>query len=92
MHGHQENDLTCFVLKFGFLVGRSQRANFVEGHRQYFNHVKIHTRELRGSVAFFLRQILTHYILSIESAITFDINTSQISLIYSATAVPMHKK
>ena len=65
---------------------RARGANFVEGHRQNFNYVKIHTRKFRGSVAFFLRQILTHHILSIASAITLDINTSQISSIYSATA------
>ena len=59
-------------------------ANFVEGHRQNFNYVEIHTRKFRGSVAFFLRQILTHHILSIASAITLDINTSQISSIYIA--------
>ena len=61
-------------------------ANFVEGHRQNFNYVKIHTRKFRASVALFLRQILTHRILSIASAIILDINTSQISSIYSATA------
>ena len=65
---------------------RARGANFVEGHRQNFNYVKIHTLEFRGSVALFLRQILTDYILSIASAITFDINTSQISSIDSATA------
>ena len=64
---------------------RARGANFVEGHRQNFNYAKIHTRKFRGSVAF-LRQILTHHILSIASAITLDINTSQISSIYSATA------
>ena len=62
-------------------------ADFVEGHRQNFNYVKIHTLVLRGSVTFFLRQILTDHILSIASAITLDINTSQISSIDSATAV-----
>ena len=41
-------------------------------------YVKIHTLEFRGSVAFFLRQILTDHILSIPSPITLDINTSQI--------------
>ena len=60
-------------------------ADFVEGHRQNFNYVKIHTLEFRGSVAFFLRQILTNHILSMASAITLDINTSQISSIDSAT-------
>ena len=65
---------------------RARGANFVEGHRQNFNYVKIHTRKFRGSIAFFLHQILTHHILSIASAITLDINTSQISSIYSATA------
>ena len=63
------------------------RADFVEGLRQNFNYVKIHTLVLRGSVTFFLRQILTDHILSIASAITLDINTSQISSIDSATAV-----
>ena len=65
---------------------RARGANFVEGHRQNLNYVKIHTLEFRGSVAFFLRQILTDHILSIASAITLDINTSQISPIESATA------
>ena len=65
---------------------RARGANFVEGHRQNFSYVKIHTRKFRGSIAFFLRQILTHHILGIASAITLDINTSQISSIYSATA------
>ena len=67
---------------------RARGAEFVEGHRQNFNCVKIHTLEFRGSVAFFLRQILTNHILiiSIASAITLDINTSQISSIGSATA------
>ena len=61
-------------------------ADFVEGHRQNFNYVKIHTLEFRGSVAFLLRQILTDHILSIASAITLDIiNTSQISSIDSVT-------
>ena len=60
-------------------------ADFVEGHRQNFNYVKIHTLEFRGSVAF-LRQILTDHILSIASAIALDINTSQISSIDSVTA------
>ena len=50
------------------------------------NYVKIHTLEFRGSVAFLLRQIPTDHILSIASAITLDINTSQISLIDSVTA------
>ena len=58
-------------------------ADFVEGHRQNFNYVTIHTLEFRGSVAFLLRQILTDHILSIASAITLDINTSQISSIDS---------
>ena len=48
-------------------------ADFVEGHRQNFNYVKIHTLKFRGSVTFFLRQILTDHILSIASAITLDI-------------------
>ena len=39
---------------------------------------------VHGSVAFFLSQILIHYILGIASVITFGINTSQISSIYSA--------
>ena len=65
---------------------KGQGVDVVEGHRQNFNYVKIHTLEFRGSVAFFLRQILTEYILSIASAITLDINTSQISSIDSATA------
>ena len=30
---------------------RTGGANFVKGHRQNFNHVKIHTREFRVSVA-----------------------------------------
>ena len=65
---------------------RARGADFVEGHRQNFNYVnKIHTLEFRGSVAFFLRQILTNHILSMASAITLDINTSQISSIDSAT-------
>ena len=53
---------------------------------QNFNYVKIHTRKFRASVAFFSRQIVTHYSLSIAPAITLDINTSQISLIFTATA------
>ena len=65
---------------------RARGADFVEGHRQNFNCIKIHTLEFRGSVAFFLRQILTDHILSIASAITLDINTSQISSIDSVTA------
>ena len=65
---------------------KSQGADFVEGHRQNFNYVKIHTLEFRGSVAFLLRQIPTDHILSIASAITLDINTSQISSIDSVTA------
>ena len=67
-------------------VKRARGADFVEGHRQNFNYVKIHTRKFRGSVAFFLSQILTDHILSIASAITLDINTSQISSIDSVTA------
>ena len=63
---------------------RARGADFVEGHRQNFNYVKIHTLEFRGSVAFFLPQILTNHILSMASAITLDINTSQISSIDSA--------
>ena len=62
-------------------------ADFVEGHQQNFNYVKKHTLEFRGSVAFFLRQILTDHILSKASAITLDINTSQISSIDSAQRV-----
>ena len=42
---------------------RARGADFVEGHRQNFNYVKIHTLEFRGSVAFFLCQILTDHIL-----------------------------
>ena len=61
-------------------------TNFVEEHRQNFNNVKIHILEFKGSVAFFLRQILTDHILSIASAITLDINTSQICSIDSVTA------
>ena len=61
-------------------------ADFVERHRQNFNYVKIHTLEFRGSAAFFLRQILTDYILSIATVITLDISTSQISSIDSGTA------
>ena len=49
-----------------------RRADFFEGHRQNFNYVEIHTLEFRGSVSFFLRQILTDHILSIASAITLD--------------------
>ena len=64
---------------------KGQGADFVEGHRQNFNYVKIHTLEFRGSVAFLLRQIHTNHILSMASAITLDINTSQISSIDSAT-------
>ena len=51
---------------------RAGGADFVEGHQQNFNYVKIHTLEFRGSVAFFLRQILTDHILSIASAITLE--------------------
>ena len=65
---------------------RARGADFVEGHRQNFDYVKIHTLEFRGSVTFCLRQILTNHILSIASAITLDINTSQISSIDSVTA------
>ena len=57
----------------------------LNGHRQNFNYVEIHNLEFRGSVVFFLRQILTNHILSMASAITLDINTSQISSIDSAT-------
>ena len=68
---------------------RARGADFVEGHRQNFNYVKIHTLEFRGSVAFLLCQILTDHILSIASAITLDIiNTSHISSIDSVTAAP----
>ena len=69
----------------GTRKGPGGGADFVEGHRQNFKSVKIHTLEFRGSVAFFLRQILTNHILSMASAITLDINTSQISSIDSAT-------
>ena len=62
------------------------RAEFVEGHRQNFNYVKIHILEFGGSVAFLLRQILTNHILSIASAMTLNINTSQISSIDRVTA------
>ena len=55
---------------------RAKGADFVEGHRQNFNYVEINTLEFRGSVAFFLRQVLTDHILSTASAITLDINTS----------------
>ena len=65
---------------------RARGADFVEGHRQNFNCVNIHTLEFRESVAFFWRQILTDHILSIASAITLDINTSQIFSIDSVTA------
>ena len=65
---------------------KGQGAEFVEGHRQNFNYVKIHTLEFRGSVAFLLRQILTNHILSIASAMTLNINTSQISSIDRVTA------
>ena len=62
----------------GYIQGRrnekrARGADFVEGHRQNFKYVKIHTLEFRGSVTFFLRQILTDHILSIASAITLDI-------------------
>ena len=66
---------------------RARGTDFVEGHRQKFNYVKIHTLEFRGSVAFFLGQILTNHILSMASAITLDINTSQTSSIDSAQRV-----
>ena len=65
---------------------RARGAEFVEGHRQNFNYVKIHTLEFGGSVAFLLRQILTNHILSIVSAMTLNINTSQISSIDRVTA------
>ena len=65
---------------------RARGAEFVEGHRQNFNYVKIHTLEFGGSVAFLLRQILTNHILSIASAMTLNINTSQISSIDRVTA------
>ena len=61
-------------------------AEFVEGHRQNFNYVKIHILEFGGSVAFLLRQILTNHILSIASAMTLNINTNQISSIDRVTA------
>ena len=67
-------------------VKRARGADFVEGHQQNSNYVKVHTLEFRGSVAFFLHQILTNHILRIASAITLDINTSQIFSIDSATA------
>ena len=60
--------------------------NVVEGHRQNFNHVKVTMQEFGGSVAFFLNQHLTNYILGIASAITLGINISSISSFYSATA------
>ena len=65
---------------------RARGAEFVKGHRQNFNYVKIHTLEFGGSVAFLLRQILTNHILSIASAMTLNINTSQISSIDRVTA------
>ena len=65
---------------------RARGANFVEGHRQNFNYVKIQTWEFRESVAFFLSQILIHHILGIVSAVTLGINTSQTFSIYSAAA------
>ena len=65
---------------------RARGAGFVEGHRQNFNYVKIHTLEFRGSVAFLLRQMFTDYIRSITSAITLNINASQISSIDRVTA------
>ena len=58
----------------------------LKGTGQNFNYVKIHTLEFRGSVAFLLHQILTDHIFRIASAITLDINTSQISSIDSVTA------
>ena len=64
---------------------RTRGADFVEGHRQNYNYVKIHTLEFKGSVVFLLRQIFTDHILSIASAITLDINTSRISSIDSVT-------
>ena len=64
---------------------RARGAEFVEGHRQNFNYVKIHTLEFGGSVAFLLRQILTNHILSIVSAMTLN-NTNQISSIDRVTA------
>ena len=86
--------ITCFGLIRAVTRGQGRRnekrargADFVEGHRQNFNYVKIHILEFRGSVAFLLRQILTDRILSTASAITLDINnTSQIFSIDSATA------
>ena len=65
---------------------RARGAEFVEGHRQNFNYVKIHTLEFGGSVAFLLRQIPTNHILSIVSAMTLNITTSQISSIDRVTA------
>ena len=66
----------CFIIA-NFCQGRRNEkraggADFVEGHRQNCNYVKIHTLEFRGSVAFFLRQILTDHILRIASAITLE--------------------
>ena len=83
--------LICLIFTYncrdaGTRKGPGGGADFVEGHPQNFNYVKIHNLEFRGSVAFFLRQILTDHILSIASAIILDINTSQISSIDSATA------
>ena len=83
--------LCCTRMSNGYEQGRrnekrARGAEFVEGHRQNFNYVKIHTLEFRGSVAFFLRQILTDHILSIACAMTLNINTSQISSIDSVTA------
>ena len=46
---------------------KGKRQAFVEGHRQNFNHVKILTWEFKGSVAFFLSQILSYRILGIAS-------------------------
>ena len=66
--------------------GQGGGAEFVEGHRQNFNYVKIHILEFGGSVAFLLFQILTNHILSIASAMTLNINTSQISSIDRVTA------
>ena len=65
---------------------RARGAEIVEGQQQNFNYVKIHTLEFRGSVAFFLRQILTDHILSIACVMTLNINTSQISSLDSVTA------
>ena len=42
---------------------------YIEGHRQNFKHVKIHTQEFIGSFAF--SQILIHHIPGTASPITF---------------------